>query len=124
MIVPTDLGTGAVRWIGACARGLAAGAGVLRVDRGAGDVALFAGTMRAGDPIAGYLDTGSEATAGPVLRFGGPDGLPTANRKEAGRSCAIAAAGASAASDRLRSTGNLPSARFYHGWAHTLRRCR
>ena len=48
MIVPADLGRGAIRWIGACSRGSATGPGVLRVDRGRGDVALFAGTMREG----------------------------------------------------------------------------
>lgn len=93
------------------------------MDRGAGNVALFAGTMRDGRPVAGYLDTGSADTAGPSLRFQGADGLPTADPGEARRACTVAAAGAKAASDRLRSAGNLASAHFYEGWARTLRRC-
>ncbi len=123
MIVPADFGTGAMRWIGACPHGSADGPGVLRVKRDKYHITLFAGTMHEGHPVAGYLDTGSEATAGPSLRFNGANGLPTASREEAGRACAIAASGARVASDRLRSAGNLPSAGFYDDWAHALQSC-
>ncbi len=122
MTVPQDLGEGPIDWVGDCAGGRAQGLGVLRVG-GSGAPRLFAGAMRAGLPVAGYLDTGSADTAGPSLHFRGADGLPTGSRAEARQACLTAARGAAAAAARYRAMRNLASARFYDGWATTLRRC-
>lgn len=122
LLVPVDLGGGPTTWIGDCRGGRADGLGVIRVG-GAGAPRLFAGLVRAGRPVAGYLDTGSADSAGPSLHFQGGDGLPTRNHAEAQQACTIASRGALAAAARYRAMHNPASARFYDGWAATLRRC-
>lgn len=122
LLVPADLGSSPVTWVGNCKAGLAEGLGVIRIG-GPGTPRLFAGEMREGRPVAGFLDTGSADSAGPSLHFRGADGLSTRNRGEALRACAIAARGATSAATRYRAMHNLASAKFYDGWAATLRNC-
>jgi hypothetical protein len=124
-----DFGTGPARWIGACNHGAADGPGVLRVGP-ANDVRLFAGTMRAGRALAGFVITQHFYASGPTLHFDQGEwdneweAWPTIDDNEAQQACKIAARGARAAANRLAKEGNTASARFYRRWANGFRNCK
>ncbi len=127
LLVPAEMGSGgSLRWIGTCRNGLAEGPGVIRVQVEASDVRLFAGVMRAGQPVAGFLDMGPNFnfdSGGPALHFKGADALPVANPAQVQQACNIAAQGAHAASALLRAANNPASASFYEQWVTSLKHC-
>ena len=127
LLVPEGLGTGPFRWIGSCTGGTAEGPGVVRVQVAANDLRLFAGTMHAGKPVAGFLDEGPTVSqtdaVGPVLHFRDATPLPLKSMSESLQACRIAASGARTAADRFRAAGNTASAKFYIDWVISLQHC-
>lgn len=118
---PADLGPGTATWLGACPKGRADGLGVLRARRQTG-TQFFYGRMKAGRPATGVVTT-AKGDLIPAWRF--DRALKPVDDASGDRSSSVAtfdtaAAGARAASARLRVAGNRASARFYAQKARDL----
>ncbi len=121
-LVPDDMADGAAAWIGACDHGRADGPGVLRVAVAGRDAQLFAGVMRAGQPVQGIVDKGQagDSDYGPAIAFDGRHAVYAKNHAETIAGFQAASRGAAAASVTYRQQGNAASADFYAGWSHSL----
>lgn len=121
LMAPRSMPQGATAWIGACAAGLAQGPGVVRVTGSPGRApAIFYGTMRAGRPVRGVIETTEGLEIGD-FRDGEMIELP--DDPNAGiKQFHDAVQGAEAAARHFKAVGNVASAAFYRSKADLIDR--
>lgn len=120
--IPADLTQRPARWLGSCAKGVAAGLGVLRLGTGE-PYQFFLGRMADGRPVQGVLKVnGSQVIAAYRFDAEGRGVNPDGNRPEQlTQVFRTGSAGASAAAARFAAVGNKASAAYYRKLARDYR---
>ncbi len=114
---PEWSGATTIRWFGPCERGVASGAGVLRMYLNAKPGAAFYGRMRNGAPQFGVIESPEGFAAGTLV---GGVVQPTDNRQVMIDAFRAAASAARATSARFKAENNAGSAKFYADKARQL----
>lgn len=116
--VPEGWNAAGVRWEGECRDGRADGPGVLKAYESGKVVRFFFGTLKAGEPAIGVIDSEEGYRAG---RFTQGRLVSNEDRNTLIRAFDSASKAAQAVAGRFGKTGNKASASFYEGKARELR---
>jgi hypothetical protein len=117
-IAPEGWNVAGTRWEGACRDGRADGPGVLKAYESGKVVRFFFGTLKAGEPAIGVIDSEEGYRAG---RFTRGRLISNEDRNTLIRAFDSASKAAQALAGRFAKAGNKASARFYEGKARELR---